>query len=271
MPVTWDRVVHQLDDPTRPAPDGPGLLKGLVNGDHAVVVLRGLLPAEEFGDSLRRVTALFAQAATTQYSNGSLTTIGPFLAKYLADPERYFAEAAAAEELTGSIGFGLADRVRGRLAEVLGLASFEVAREPDGTPYARKNVRIYSDGVRTPLHNDNMMRDAAGTGLLLERLRHHLSVVVCLQECDGGGELEIHRKQWEPADERFKVTGGLGYDDAVTGGAPAHRFKPAGGDVYLLNPTYYHSIEKPTGSDRVTMGFFFGFCDDALSDAIAWV
>ncbi len=236
-----------------------------------MVVFRGLLADGVFASNRERIMPLFDQATTTHYTNGSLTTIGPYLAKHLAEPDVYFERAAEAERLTSSIGFDLADRVRGGLAEVLQLNSFEVATEPDGRPYARKNVRIYSDGVRTPLHNDNMMRDAAGTGLLLAKLRHHLSVVVCVQECDSGGELEIHRKQWEPADERFKVVDGLGYDDAVTGGAPAHRFKPQTGDVYLLNPTHYHSIEKPVGTDRVTMGFFFGFFDDALSDATAWV
>ncbi|MFI9778714.1 hypothetical protein ACIHCV_29045 [Streptomyces sp. NPDC051956] len=271
MPATWDRVVHHIDDPTSPAPHGPGLLKGLVSGDHAVVVLRGLVSETEFAANRQRAATLFGEAATTRYANGSLTTIGPYLAKHLADPGTYFEQAAAAEERTASVGFDLADRVRDELAEVLALDSFDVARESDGRAFASKNVRIYSDGVRTPLHNDNMMRDAAGTGLVLERLRHHLSVVVCLQECDGGGELEIHRKQWEPSDERFKIVDGLGYDDAVTAGAPFHRFKPQAGDVYLLNPTYYHSIEKPTGTDRVTMGFFFGFFDDTFSDAIAWV
>ncbi|MEU9078789.1 hypothetical protein ACFYUY_10790 [Kitasatospora sp. NPDC004745] len=271
MPELWGRVVHHLDQPGEPAPDGPGLLKGLISGDHAVVVLRGLLSEEEFTANRERVVPLFGRADTTEYSNGSLTTLGPYLAKHLAAPDTYFEQAAAAERLTAGVGFDLADRVRARLAEVLGLDAFDVAAEPDGREYARKNVRIYSDGVRTPLHNDNMMRDAAGTGLVLAGLLHHLSVVVCIQECDGGGELEIHRKQWEPLDEEFKVVGGLGYDQAVTRGAPAHRFKPQTGDVYLLNPTHYHSIEKPTGTDRVTMGFFFGFFDPALTRAVAWV
>ncbi|MFF1360960.1 hypothetical protein [Streptomyces sp. NPDC058297] len=272
MPAAWERLVHHLDRPGEPEPDGPGILKGLANGDLAVVVLRGLFPREEFDANVQRVVPLLGQAATTQYSNGSLTTIGPFLAKHLGAVDAYFEEAAAAARLTSSIGFDLAARTRAHLAEVLGLDSFDAAVEPDGRRYAENNVRIYSDGVRTPLHNDNMMRDAADTGLLLQNLRHHLSVVVCLQECEEGGELEIHRKTWAPEDESFKVVHGLGYDDAVTGGAPSHRFKPEAGDVYLLNPTHYHSIEAPLGTaDRVTMGFFFGFFDDALTDAIAWV
>jgi hypothetical protein len=271
MTNSWETVVHQIDTAAPGDIDGPGLLKGLANGDIAVIVLRGLLPAHEFTRNRERVVPLFDQARTTNYTNGSLTTVGPYLAKHLANPPAYFADAAESDVLTASVDFDLAARTRAALAGVLGLDSFEPAVEPDGRRYAQQNVRIYSDGIRTPLHNDNMMRDAAGTGLILAELRHHLSCVVCIQECDSGGELEIHQKRWQPSDERFKIVGGLGYDEGVVEGVAACRFKPQNGDVYLLNPTHYHSIERVAGADRVTMGFFFGFFDDALNDAVAWV
>lgn len=269
MVGSWDRIVHHLEEPG--GVDGRGILHSLVDGSAAVVVLRGLLPRERFSSGLERLLPLFRQATATNYTNATSTTVGTYLAKHLAAPDAYFEEAAAAEELTDSIDFDLADRTRERLADVLELDGFELAQEPDGRAYAKKNVRIYSDGVRTPLHNDNIMRDAAGTGLAVEKLRHQLSVVVCMQECDGGGELEIHQKSWQSQDEQFKIVGGFGYDGQVVGDAAVHRFKPQTGDVYLLNPTYYHAIGAPTGTDRITMGFFFGFYDDALRDAVAWV
>ncbi|WP_432102059.1 hypothetical protein [Streptomyces sp. bgisy091] len=269
MAGSWDRSVHHLAE--QGGIDGRGLLRSLVDGDTAVVVLRGLLEPEEFSSGLERLQPLFRQATATNYANSTSTTVGTYLAKHLAAPDAYFQEAADAEELTDSVGFDLADRVRQRLADVLGLAGFEPEQEPGGRAYAKKNVRIYADGIRTPLHNDNIMRDAAGTGLVVEKLLHQLSVVVCVQECDGGGELEIHQRRWEPADEQFKIVGGFGYDAQVVTGAAVHRFKPQTGDVYLLNPTYFHSIEAPTGTDRITMGFFFGFYDDTLRDAVAWV
>ena len=272
MSTAWNPVILRLDrTDDRADVDGAALLKGLVDGDIPVLVLRGLLPAPVFAANRDRIVPLFDQAATTRYANGSLTTIGPYLAKHLGDPQAYFAEAAQAEALTASVGFDLAARTRAALAELLGLRSFEPTVEPDGRRYAEQNVRIYQDAIRTPLHNDNMMRDAAGTGLLLAELSYHLSCVVCIQECDEGGELEIHHRVWQSSDEDYKVIGGLGYDDAVVAGARSCRFKPEAGDVYLLNPTQYHSIERVGGQDRVTMGFFFGFFDSALTDASAWV
>jgi hypothetical protein len=143
--------------------------------------------------------------------------------------------------------------------------------ERDGRRYPDSNVRIYPDGIDTPLHNDNIMRDANSTGLVLAGLKHQLSCVVCVQECDEGGELQMYRRAWQPGDEQYKIQGGLGYDEAVVAGAPCYEFKPRTGDVYLLNPTYYHAIKRVSGADRVTLGFFFGFFADDLVDATLWI
>lgn len=157
------------------------------------------------------------------------------------------------------------------MRDTFGLHRFEIATEPDGRQYASSNVRIYTDTVDTPLHNDNIMRDGASSGLVLAKLKHQLSCVVCIQECDEGGELSIYRKPWEPADEVYKIPGGLGYDMGVVADTPVHQFKPQTGDVYLLNPTYYHAIERVSGADRLTLGFFFGFFDDHLDEGVAWI
>ncbi|MFI1285791.1 MULTISPECIES: 2OG-Fe(II)-dependent halogenase WelO5 family protein [unclassified Streptomyces] len=269
MTEQWGRIVIDVDRDKNI--DGADLVRRLVDGTVAVVVLRNLLPESVFDANRERLAPVFGQASTTQYSNGSLTTIGPYLAKHLDDPDTYFAEALKANEFTESIGVDLGARTRQRLAEVLDLKRFDTESEADGRSYSQQNVRIYADNIRTPLHNDNIMRDAAGTGLALAELRHQLSCVVCIQECEDGGELRIHRKRWSGEDNEYKIVGGLGYDEAVTGDAPAHEFKPRAGDVYLLNPTYYHSIEQVTGSDRITMGFFFGFYDDELTEAVSWI
>ncbi|MFB7631677.1 hypothetical protein ACFC0M_12105 [Streptomyces sp. NPDC056149] len=268
MPTTdtWTRVVI---DTAAERPD-PDLLRQLAHGESAVVVLRNLLPAEAFADNLTRVGKLFANASTTSYANGALTTIGPYLAKYLNDLDGYFQAADEARNMLDSADFDLAGQVRTGLRNALGLDAVSVAQEPDGRDYAASVVRIHADGVRNPLHNDNIMRDARGTGIALTGLAYQLSCVVCLQECDEGGELRMYRKPWQPADETYKIQGGLGYDETVVEGHPCHEFKPQTGDVYLINPTQYHSIERVTGTDRLTMGFFMGFADESLNSAVVW-
>jgi hypothetical protein len=264
--AAWDRVVYDL---AQGGPD-PGTLTRLGRGEHAVVVVKNLLPAESFEINRKRLAGLFGYASTATYVNGALTTIGPYLARCLDRPHEYFAAAAAARELLVGAGFDLDTQVRSALAATLGLASIEPAREPDGRRYADCVIRIHADGVRNPLHNDNIMRDAAGTGLVLAGLDTQLSCVVCLQECDAGGELAIYGRSWQRTDEQFKVAGWLGYDEAVVAGAPVHMFKPQAGDVYLINPTYYHAIEQVSGSTRLTMGFFMGLRTDAPASAVVW-
>ncbi|MFC1418878.1 2OG-Fe(II)-dependent halogenase WelO5 family protein [Streptacidiphilus cavernicola] len=263
---SWDRVVIDAGA-TRP---DFHLLRDLVHGDVAVVVLRNLLPAQVFSDNLARLGTLFDSASTTAYANGSLTTVGPYLAKYLDRLDDYFTAAKEADARLGDVSFDLAEQVRTALREGFGLTALEPAREPDGREYAPSVVRIHADGVRNPLHNDNIMRDAAGTGIVLAELAHQLSCVVCLQECDEGGELKIYRKSWEPEDEQHKVPGHLGYRQEAVSGAACHAFKPRAGDVYLINPTRFHEIERVSGSDRLTMGFFLGFASDRLDSAVVW-
>jgi hypothetical protein len=264
---SWKSVVYPAGPGARL---GPHVLGQLVDGDTSVVVLKDLLPRGVFDTHQQILEAQLARASTTRYSNGALTTLGPYLARFLPDPARYFEEADETRALFKRIQFDLAERVRARLKEVLGLRSFETAREPDGRCYAECIVRIHADGVRNPLHNDNVMRDAASTPLLLARLKQQLSCVVCIQECDTGGELYHYRKQWHPEDEVYKIPGGLGYDEQVVRGHACNVFKPHTGDVYLLNPTYYHAIERVGGSNRLTLGFFIGLPGDGLDEAVIW-
>ncbi len=263
----WGRAVYHVE---RGQTLGTDVVGRLVNGDVSVVVLRDLLPKEVFATNRERIKTQFARASTTRYINGALTTIGPYLARFLSNPDAYFRESKETNDLFREIGFDLGTRVRERLKEVLGLRSFEPAREPDGRIYAESIVRIHADGVRNPLHNDNIMRDAADIGIRVAHLKQQLSCVVCLQECDTGGELYHYRKKWHPDDEVYKIKGGLGYDEEVVRGYACDVFKPQTGDVYLLNPTYYHAIERVGGADRLTMGFFIGLPGNALDEAVVW-
>lgn len=267
MNTDWNPVVYQ---PGVKFADAEPLRK-LISGEYPVVVLKGLLSEERRRTGVEKIFALYENARVTPYVNGSLTLIGTFLVKHLADTSKYFAAAAEADARAEAAGLDLAGYVRGRLRDVLGMDRFDVAAEPDGRRYASSNVRICKNTVDTPLHNDNIMRDGASHDIVLAGLKHQLSCVVCLQGPADGGELSIYRKPWEPDDEVYKIPNGLGYDLGVVEGRPHCRFRPQSGDVYLLNPTYHHAVEKVYGNDRITLGFFFGFFDDTLKQGVTWV
>jgi hypothetical protein len=264
--TTWDRV----DCDAGSGHADPALLRRLADGEVAVVRLRRLVPGVQFDRNRARLREIFGAATTTHYANGTLTTIGPFLAKYLSRVDDYFADARDAERRLGEVHFDLARQVREALTKVFGLAGMEPAVEPDGQRYGEAVVRVHADGVTNPLHNDNIMRDGRDVGLSLAGLRHQLSCVVCVEECDSGGELRTYQRRWQPRDEQFKIKDGLGYDPEVVAGVPRYTFLPRVEDVYLINPTYYHEIARVGGSDRTTLGFFIGFADDRLDEAVVW-
>jgi hypothetical protein len=262
----WGPVTVDAESAVR----GKQLLRQLVDDRASVVVIKGLLDDRVLRKGAELIFAHYEKKTASRYHNGTLTTIGPYLARHLSELDHYFSFARLTDEVFADSDHDLRKVTQLRLRGLLGLRRLEVEREADGRCYADSIIRIHGDGVANPLHNDNIMRDAARSGLKLARLKHQLSCVVCVQECDTGGELITYRKRWSPDDEKFKVKGGLGYDPGVVAGIESDVFRPQQGDVYLINPTSYHEIARVGGKDRVTLSFFIGFYDDDLDDAILW-
>jgi hypothetical protein len=259
-------VAHFLPD-QRP---GRAALEALRDNRLGLVRFRQALDPASLPACQAAIVQRRTQAEVNRYVNGTLTTFGVYLARHLKNPTDYFDRAAHGDILFPRPRTDLRMQVRRLLSDAFALRSLNVAVEPDGRPYASAIVRLHADGVSNPLHNDHIARDAAGTGLVLAGLRHQFSCVVCLQECTLGGELELYRKLWLPADERFKVPAGLGYDEGVVAGCERLTFKPATGDVYVMNPKNYHAIAAVRGAERRTLGFFFGFFEDRCEDSVAW-
>lgn len=266
MMQPWDKFTYRRAE--RPLGQTP--LHELIQNRRAIVLAPNLLDDKLLSAARRSILENRDRAVATRYVNGSLTTIGPYLVKHLNQMDRYYNEAHATDVLFPVPELDLRSHVREKLKWLFGMERINVAAERDGRLYAPSVVRIHSDGVMNPLHNDNIMRDATGMDLVVARLKHQLSCIVCIQECDIGGALRHYRKVWSPQDEEFKIRDGLGYRSEVVAGVPACIFKPNTGDVYLINPTNYHEIDRVEGQDRITLGFFLGFYDDDLRHGVVW-
>jgi hypothetical protein len=264
MKTCWNIETHDVQH-------GPcsGALTHLRDDSSAVIVLKNVIRPEKLHDVAAALERHRNSMTVSTYSNAALTTFGPYLARHLPDAAPYFAEAGAMDGGSFPVVSNLSTLVRARVREALQLESLSPACEPDGRMYSAAVIRIHGHGVSNPLHNDRVMRDAAGSGLTLERLELQFSCVTCIQECNSGGELMHYRRRWKPEDERFKANG-LGYRDGVVDGAEVCTFRPQTGDVYLIDPTNYHAIRAVQGQDRLTMGFFFGFFEGDPRRGICW-
>jgi hypothetical protein len=245
-------------------------LDDIVTARVPLLVLRNFLTPEMRAEVVVDLQQCREQVRVSHYPNGALTTLGPYLAKHTAAPENYFTELRNIQSTLPSSLHSLRDQVYNWVKHALYLDSLQTASEPDLGDYAGSIVRFHANGVANPLHSDNIVRDAAGSGLAVTQILHQLSCVVCLQECNMGGELRIFNKKWQPVDERFKTPGELGYHSGVVEHSEICEFAPHSGDIYLFNPVFYHEVDRVEGDTRITMGFFFGLTDKTMKHAIAW-
>lgn len=245
-------------------------LDDIVTARVPLLVLRHFLTADVRASVVADLQHCRKKIRVSHYPNGALTTLGPYLARHSRKPENYFTELRDIQPALPPSLNTLREQVYRWVKHALKLESLQTAHEPGLGHYAGSIVRFHADGVANPLHNDNIVRDAADSGLVVSEILHQLSCVVCLQECSGGGALRIYNKKWTPEDERFKTPGELGYQSAVTAGSEICEFSPRSGDIYLFNPAFYHEIDRVQGDTRITMGFFFGLTDKKMKHAIAW-
>ena len=65
------------------------------------------------------------------------------------------------------------------------------------------------------------------------------------------GMTHIYNRQWEPADEQYKIEDSYGYDKEVVADAEHIIFQPRAGDVVLFNTRNFHIVDATDGQ-RVT-------------------
>ena len=95
-----------------------------------------------------------------------------------------------------------------------------------------------------------------------------MSAVLHLQSSESGGELIIYDKFWSDNDERFRNPK-FGYTSNVVNDVHMSKIFVRQGDLVIINPNKYHSVNTIKGKiKRVTFGFFFG--QESESNLYAW-
>ena len=169
-------------------------LDDIVTARVPLLVLRNFLTPDVRQAVVTDLQRCREKIRVSHYPNGALTTLGPYLARHTTAPDNYFTELRDIQpSLPPSLG-ALREQIYYWVQHALRLESLRTAQEPGRGEYAGSIVRFHADGVANPLHNDNIVRDAADSGLAVPQILHQLSCVVCLQECNAGGALRIYNK-----------------------------------------------------------------------------
>ncbi|MES2461355.1 MAG: hypothetical protein V4671_12295 [Armatimonadota bacterium] len=250
-----------------------GIFSRLWSGEIAALLIEGFWPAEECA----RITARVNQTGIQEFDYGTavVKTIGIFLMQYANNPAAYFEQAAAAEKTFGELFMGVPDprdAVRDALSTLAG-QSVRVPRSPDGVPYSASVLRIHDLGEGAPLHRDKALVDAMG--FEVSQYAAQLSAVLMIHPATTGGELVLYRKRWDKTDEAYKHQGALGYRGDAVAETDSVSVQGGVGDLYVLNPSFFHEIRPVRDSSRrITLGTFVAFDPDALKngagDLVAW-
>ena len=246
------------------------LLNNLKSANNAVIVMRGFIHESARSKYVDDLSKCRDYQSTHNYPNTSLTTLGPYIAKHTSQPKEYFSMTLESDEYLPPSILLLRRRIYRLLKLCMNFDSFNIAVDDSYGKYSGSIVRFHGDGVSNPLHNDNIARDAKTSNLLVGKIAHQLSCVICLQECTSGGALRIYNKKWSLDDEKFKIKGNLGYQSHVIDQYETCTFVPQNGDIYVFDPGFYHEIDRVQGAERITMGFFFGSIEKNFKKIVAW-
>ena len=132
--------------------------------------------------------------------------------------------------------------------------------------YSNGIIRLHKPGNTIDIHRDNASFDAPS--FLVSGLLEQMSSILYLQEPESGGNLIVYDKLWEKDDEKFRNPE-FGYSHNVINKVRHTSIQCNEGDLVIINPRNYHSVETVRGKlQRLTIGFFFGA--DLNSNLLAW-
>ena len=197
---------------------------------------------------------------------GLTEKIGESINSYVSNKLEYFKNAKVSNRHLNQIFLNNAPRET-MLKEISKLTKKKIrfAKE-NSIPYSQGIIRCHTVGDRVHIHRDNTSFDAPEFSV--SKLSDQMSAVLHLQTCESGGELVIYDKFWNTNDERFRNKE-FGYTDDIVNHAHMSKIVARQGDLVIINPNKYHSVNIVKGKiKRITLGFFFG--QEPESNFYAW-
>lgn len=247
----------------------------LINRDSLVQKLytdlrQGKIPAiviPNFLDSAK-CQKIANQILNSKTSSGCGLTekIGESINSYISNKLEYFKNAKVSNKYLNQI-FLNDDPREMMLNEISKLTKKKIQFAKENlSSYSQGIIRCHSVGDVVHIHRDKACFDAPEFSV--SKLSDQMSAVLHLQSSESGGELIIYDKFWSDNDERFRNPK-FGYTSNVVNDVHMSKIFVRQGDLVIINPNKYHSVNTIKGKiKRVTFGFFFG--QESESNLYAW-
>ena len=197
---------------------------------------------------------------------GSTEKIGESLNSYISNKFEYFKKSKSSNDVLKKI-FSYTDPQEKMLAKISASCGKKIqfAREKS-QPYSHGIIRLHQPGTMINIHRDNASFEASNFSV--SELSGQLSAILHLQSAESGGTLSIFDKFWTKADEKHRKPV-FGYSKKAIKNTPQTSISCNQGDLVLINPKKYHSVNAIKGKlTRITFGFFFGY--DKHCNLFAW-
>ena len=229
-------------------------VSSLLSGDIPAMVIRNFYDKKD----CQIIVDNIAKHKLSDFQNGKLRHIGPFLMSYATKNEEYFEAVRKARKIFDSIFYGM-EKPTFQIHQILShaLPGYSIANAKFQENYSPFIIRIHEKGKSVSLHKDDIKYE--GKNYAVHNVDHQLSCILHLQEPEKGGELVIYDQKWKKSDERYRDID-FGYSsDLISSSRSCEICNIKSGDLVMINPNYYHEVKKINGEiPRITLGMFLG-------------
>ncbi len=233
----------------------PNTIQEILDGKIPALLIKNFFTPQTCDKIIRKISNF----SVFEHGTSNLKKVGIFLSSYLNKKEKYFPDAQISNQEISKIFSSTGDpykKINQVISKISKIEKLTPAMEST-KDYSHGIFRIWENNDFGPLHRDYANFEAPN--FHISRHKNQISCVIYLQNPSKGGELVIHKQQWEKADEKFRAID-FGYSRQVLKETTHEKILPRKGDMIIFNPRFFHEILPTIGRDkRVTFGFFVGF------------
>lgn len=256
--VAWESTVHSSVT--------PALFDKLFSGQIAGICVPGFLNRKECEDLSQRTEELEFKDYLNVVPRIGRVGITVFEYDSIGKPA-YFGAVQEANRRIGHITNGICNplaRVVDWLKTMSPRAQVGLAHEQDFGPYFAGLFRRIEEG--TLVHVDFAPVEHPNWGVAQVTAQLAFNIYIKCADAEPG-VVHIWKKQWEPQDEKQRISGTYGYVSNIVENVPSAAIVPQPGMLMVINTKNYHQV-SPAAGVRIAISAAIGRMPNG--DIVLW-